>query len=202
MCQGLWAGGVRQQEQHTAVILPAARSSAGEAAHPPALGHTLHWHHPRFTPLPEHPPQTLTTSALGQNTLAFWLPFLLSLCDHLLHFIYYSSWFKILLCMWALCMWSIISPWIWGCWVGEGREKKSSWVFQATPFDLQSKYISAVCRKTLVQGRHTAVMEPGDRTRAAPLQQQHMGHFCLLPPTDTTLSPPPQGCQPAGKELR
>lgn len=88
---------------------------------------TLHWHHPRFTLLPAHPPQIMTTSALGQNTLAFWLPFFLSLCDRLLHFIYYSSWmfrFKILLCMWALYMQSIISPWIWGCWVGEGRKKE------------------------------------------------------------------------------
>ncbi|KAI1242683.1 hypothetical protein IHE44_0000222 [Lamprotornis superbus] len=43
----------------------------------------------------------------------------------------------------------------------------------------ESKYITAVCRDTSVQGLYAAVIAP-----------------------DTTLSPPPQGCQPAGKELR
>lgn len=86
--------------------------------------------------------------------------------------------------------------------MGVGQQKEGKGVFQATPFDLQSKYITAACQDTSVQGLYAAVMEPGHRTKAAPLWHQHMGHFCLSPPTDTTLSPPPQGCQPAGKELR
>lgn len=95
---------------------------------------------------------------------------------------------------------SIISPWIWGCWAGEGRKKKRSWVFQATPFDLQSKYSTAVCRDTSVQGLYTAVMEPGHRTRAAPLQRQHKGHFCLFhryhpQPTTSGLSASWQGTE-------
>lgn len=81
--------------------------------------HTLHWHHARFTPLPARPPHILPTSALGQNTLAFWLLFPLSLWDHLLRFIYDSSWlfkFKILLHMWGLYTKIIMSPWMWECW--------------------------------------------------------------------------------------
>lgn len=197
MCQGLWDGGVRQlcSCQQPGALLG--------KPHPPALGLHISLTSPKI-----HSPSSTSTPVTDNVCFGQEYPGLLtpiSLFDHLLHFIYYSSWmfrFKILLCMWASYIWSIISPWIWGCWVGEGRKKKRSWIFQATPFDLQRKYITAVCQDTSVQGLCTAVMEPGHRIRAAPLQRQHMGHFCLFPPTYTTLSPPPQGCQPAGKELR
>lgn len=113
---------------HSSAPSQQPRALLGKLPHPPALGlqtslTSSKIHSPSSTSTPDNDNICFGPEHPGLLTPIFFL----SLCDRLLHFIYYSSWmfrFKILLCMWALYMQSIISPWIWGCWVGEGRKKE------------------------------------------------------------------------------
>lgn len=120
----------------------------------------------------------------------------------MLHFIYYSSWmfrFKILLCMWALYMQVSSPPGYGGVGRGKGGKRREVEYFKPLPLICRVS-IALLCAETLrskgcTQLSWSQATEPGQLHSSASIRVTSAFS------TDTTLSPPHQGCQPAGKEL-